>query len=128
MIAANFLRDLVYRFFYFSLLAVLLLAFVLKAQVSWFIENIAIIDPRIAVYSKLADPTNGSFGYAALIYFLLLTLYIKQFDNGEDDAKVFSSTIVVNLIALAFYVTFGDLPEIGPRIFNVLIHFTLQLA
>lgn len=129
MIAANFLRDLVYRFFYFSLLAVLLLAFVLKAQVSWFIENIVIIDPRIAVYSKMADPINGSFGYAALIYFLLLTLYIKQFDNGEDNAKVFSSTIVVNLIALAFYVSFGDLPEIGPRIFNVLMSFyPIQLA
>lgn len=115
----------------FKLLIILLIPTGLLLQsIIWNLIDIAgIVSSRIRVYGKLSQQTNEYELNMTLIYFVIITVLFWLMLPKKESGSLIAKTLCLNIFGLYFYTVFGGVPEIGPRIFNVLMSFyPFQLA
>jgi len=115
----------------FKILIILLLPFgvLLQGVVSSVIDIVGMISARARVYGKLFQQSNEYEIKITLVYFVVVTIISWLMLPKKESGSLVARTLCVNILGLYFYAVFGGVPEIGPRVFNVLMSFyPIQLA
>ena len=122
---AKYFEKLIFRKFGLFCFIGFLSALIISQMVTQFFSVLGILDGRVLVYlddnTELdSRPTSQFFGFFLFSGLILYSIFLTGLNNINYFQKL---GIVVSLFALKFWVAFGLIPVVGPRLFNVLLSF-----
>ncbi len=129
LIIVQFTHKWMLRRFTFLLVGIIPFATFSDIIIANLLETFSSVSVRFRIYSNVYDSSIDFGSLATFAFFTFITIYVKLFINKRNIELPLQKTVCLNVLGLYFYATFGAMPEIGPRIFNVLMTFyPMQLA